>query len=166
MKYRNPCGSCIVRATCTSRCEDIKQYSELFTRSVILLSAFVFCILTVALIGSVWQRYGWVHGVGLGSFLLVVGYSTSMTFIIKDWKSFKNHPKKHEQVLVIIFGPWLFLSGMLYSILDDELDLFVYRYNRKIMNSYLQEMWKNKYAKRQVRNVRIHWPIWQSKGDD
>lgn len=143
----------------------MNEYSERFSMSFIVLLSYIFCVLTIAFIGAVYQRYGLLHSSIIGGTLFAIGYGTTFTIIIKDWPEFKKWPI-HEKVLCFIFGPWLFLAGGVYAQCDDEVELFIHRHNTKIMNGYLRELLKRKTEKRQAINARIYWPFWQSKGND
>lgn len=163
MKYSNPCSCCIVRPRCTKKCEDIKKYHNLFTEGVILLLSLISLVLTVVVISVFYSRYSSLHATILSLILVLSGYLYIVYIIVQDINGFKEF-KKSERWSTIIFGPWIFAGAFVYGIFDDEIDIFIFRYNYKV-NPYIQEVMKNKKEKRQ-KNARISWSIWSSKGDD
>jgi ABC-type multidrug transport system permease subunit len=161
-----PCKNCIVRASCTQKCKEMKRFENIYSGTLILsgvlLYIFLYVIICIIFFLNLPSWAAWICSL----IILIVMYGQSYYDIFfNNYNDFKEQ-KKWEKTIILILAPWGYLSGKIYDKFEDSIELHLYRFNYNITNRYIRNLANDK-TKRQVKsNVGISRKIWKSKGND
>jgi hypothetical protein len=161
MQITNPCGKCIVRASCKNECKIFNKYCNNFA-IILSVGVTLFLIIINIILFIICYKISPYLAYGL-QFLFLL-WTNYIIFTDFDDDIFNDELENYQKILIVIFGAWLYIIGVILYILDDNfyfIDYFVYKYKIDDFAPYLKTGKTYKFMER-IKNVRNNWKIWKS----